>query len=459
MEHTICNMPTNDDPTVMSIRQLRSALDRRQFSSVELLTAFAGRIQAIDGHLRAFVEVDPERAFAEARSLDAQTSSGRSLSGIPIGVKDVIHAAGFPTRAGSAVLQDAPPSEQDAQVLEKLRDAEAIVVGKTTTHEFAYGVLSPPCRNPWDLSRAPGGSSGGSAAAVAARLVSGAIGTDTGGSIRVPAALCGVTGLQPRPGRGGMDGIIPLVTELDTCGPIARSVSDVSLMWSRMSSGADTSENPDATGPRVFGTPAQFRDVFDLSDDVARRVEESCTILEGDGYERVNVALPHFDEWDEWRTVAIPAQVLAVHMEANWYPARKTLYGPAMSASLEKAEQITAADYRLARKEIDGLAGKVLAAFDRCEFVVLPTVPDIAPMYQERDVSSSPNPRGRELQKYSKITAPVNWCGLAALSVPCGLVDGLPVGLQIISKDEATVLTVGERFQASSDFHELQPPI
>nr|MBA3429961.1 amidase [Actinomycetota bacterium] len=202
-------------------------------SPSELLESCLARIDEHESQLHAFVTVDAQGARSQAQDSSDAVRDGR-LHGVPIAIKDLIDVAGLPTSASSEVLAG-NIAATDASVTARLRSAGAVFVGKTNTQEFAYGVVSAPTRNPWDTACIPGGSSGGSAAAVASGMCLGALGTDTAGSIRIPAALCGVTGLKPRPGTVPMDGIIPLSWSLDTCGPLARSAADVDLMWQALS--------------------------------------------------------------------------------------------------------------------------------------------------------------------------------------------------------------------------------
>ena len=220
-------------------------------SPVELLDVCLNRITALDGQLQAFVMVLEERARKDARRAERQIAAGDyrgPLHGIPIAIKDLAHMAGVPTRAGSAVLDTAKPSENDATVVDRLRAAGAVILGKTTTHEFAFSVFTPPTRNPWDLDRVPGGSSGGSAVAVAAGMAYAAVGSDTGGSIRIPAACCGVVGLKPTYGRVSKAGVIPLSWSLDHLGPLTRGVADAAAFLTVVA-------GPDSADPTTSDLP------------------------------------------------------------------------------------------------------------------------------------------------------------------------------------------------------------
>ena len=218
----------------MSIREIADGYRTGLWSPVEVTRASLERIEETEPALHAWVLVDPEKALAAAEQAERELGSGSDrgpLHGIPIGIKDIFDVAGWPTRCGSASLDDAPPAATSAPSVQALIDGGAIILGKTTTQEFAAGTISAPARNPWDPQRIPGGSSGGSAAAVAVGACFGAMGSDTGGSIRIPAAACGVTGFKPAFGQLSIDGVFPLSWSLDTIGPIARTVDDTLLMW------------------------------------------------------------------------------------------------------------------------------------------------------------------------------------------------------------------------------------
>ena len=229
------------DPADLTIAEAQRLVRRRDLSPVDLVEAYTARIRRLDARLNAYVTVTEERAVERARALEAELAGGRwrgPLHGIPIGLKDNIDTAGVRTTAGSAVYADRVPDE-DAEVVTRLEAAGAIVLGKLNLHEFAYGgtsafTLSGPVRNPWDVDRIPGGSSGGSGAAVAARLCAGALGTDTGGSVRIPAAHCGIVGLKATYGLASIRGIVPLSVSLDHVGPMCRSVADAALMLQAM---------------------------------------------------------------------------------------------------------------------------------------------------------------------------------------------------------------------------------
>lgn len=227
------------DPADLTIEEAARAIEARSLSPVELTEACLERAQSWEPVIGAFVRLEPERAMGEARALTEELARGGRrgpLHGVPLAIKDVIDVHGWPTTASSRV-PDARPARDDAPVVRRLRAGGAVLVGKTNTQEFAYGVTTPGTRNPWDPERIPGGSSGGSAASVAVRGCLGALGTDTAGSVRIPAALCGVSGLKPSRGAVPMEGIVPLAPSMDVCGPMAGTASDVALLWEVMTRG------------------------------------------------------------------------------------------------------------------------------------------------------------------------------------------------------------------------------
>ncbi|HET7094338.1 MAG TPA: amidase, partial [Thermomicrobiales bacterium] len=259
------------DLLAMTVADVQAGYQTRAFSPVEIVDAALDRIAATEPTLHAFVLVDGDGALRAARAAEADLMHGRArgaLHGIPVGVKDIFDVAGQPTRCGSASRADASPAASDSLAARRWREAGAIVVGKSVTQEFAAGVLSPPARNPWDPERVPGGSSGGSAAAVGAGCVLAALGSDTGGSIRIPAAAVGVCGFKPAYGAIATDGVFPLSWSLDTVGPLARTVSDVEIAWRALVAADATSPMPDTLrGVRVGFPRRHFRD--HLAPDVA----------------------------------------------------------------------------------------------------------------------------------------------------------------------------------------------
>lgn len=413
----------------------------------------------MDGSIRAFVALDSERALHDAGYLadELVSSEPRSLlHGIPVGVKDTIDVQGFRTRAGSHVLDENPPVAADAPAVRRLREAGAVVLGKTTTHEFGYGVVTPPTRNPWDLSRIPGGSSGGSGAAVAAGECLGALGTDSGGSIRIPSALCGITGLRPRPGIVPIEGVVPFSWTHDTCGPMARSAADIAAMWSILSASEVVGAGR-LDGLRVGVVPVP--DALQVEPEVQDAFRAAVKTIAEAGARVATMGVPAFREWDAPRSALVLCEFLAAHRHHGWYPDRAHLYSEELLGYLRKAERIGGADVVLARRTLGRLADRFLAAFEDADLLVLPTAVMVAPMAE--DIESDQGEDAQPVRINTQLIRScgvISWCRLAAASVPCGFSwEGLPIGLQLVGRTEEEVLAAAIAYQSLTDHHERRP--
>lgn len=405
------------------------------------------RIEATDPQLKAWVLVDADGARKQARR------AAGPLSGMPVAIKDVIDVAGWPTKASSRVLAD-NIAKDDAPVVASLRRAGAVILGKTNTHEFAYGYATPPTCNPWDLNRIPGGSSGGSAAAVAAGHCVGALGTDTGGSVRVPAALCGVCGLKPRPGIVSTEGVIPLVPALDVVGPIAPTVEELTALWEVLSGRALEA----VTQPRV-GVPS-----LDVYTELDREVEfcylEAIEALKTIAASVEAVMIPRFEDFDKPRQAVVMPEVLEVHRSKDWWPSKASLYSGQTRRALEFAQnEMPPAQVQEGRREAARLVDLFLSAFDRVDVIVTPTAPCVAPTHDEAAYTPTGVGRPSISSKLGRIPSVANLAGIAAVSIPCGFAGGLPVGLHLIGKDEATVLSLAASYQRATQWHTQRPPI
>ncbi len=456
------------DPADLSITEASQSIHGGHLSPTELLESCLARMDRVEGEVRAFASVNRERAMADATALTEELvdRGPRSpLHGIPMGIKDMIDVAGFPTRAGSHVL-DGEPIPEDAPVAARLRAAGAVITGKTTTHEFACGITTPPTRNPWDLSRIPGGSSGGSGAAVAAGECIAALGTDSGGSIRVPASFCGVSGLRPRLGTTPPEGIIPLSWTHDTCGPMARTAEDLAMVWSILAPDFPVSTDL-ALSTLTIGIPDPLPALLEMDPEVEKATYTVADVLESEGAARQAVDLPPFKEWDVPRKVVVVSDMLAMHRQSGWYPQRADLYSEDTRAFIQRGEKITGADLVLARRELQGLGERFHSVFEQVDVLLLPSVILAAPTLEEalgkKEVAShwaeSVFGGGRPLvPEVMRATGPVGWCGLAAASVPSGVTsDGLPVGVQFVARDETTALSAAARYQEVTDFHKARP--
>lgn len=450
----------------LSLADLASAIQRREVTSLGATKASLDRIAMLDPQLNAFITITADDAMREAAAADREIADGRlrgHLHGVPIALKDLCDTRGVRTTAASGVYADRIPDE-DAEVVRRLREAGAISLGKLNMHEFAYGGTSHvtyfgPPRNPWDPDRITGGSSGGSANAVAAGLCFGAIGTDTGGSIREPASLCGIVGLKATHGLVSTRGVIPLSWSLDHVGPMTRTVQDAALMLDviagydpldPMSVDAPLDRYAASVGQDVrdyrVGVP---RELFftDLEHDVSDVVANAETLIRRIVRSVTDVRLPVNDAED---LRAISGRVL----QAESYVYHRALiesgadeYDPDTRARIERGSTLTAAEYIDAQRALTLLRREVLNVFEHVDVLITPTVPRAAPTFSELGEDNI----GLSLLRN---TSPFNAYGLPTISVPVGLTpDGLPVGLQITAApfQEARVIALAARVEALVD--------
>jgi aspartyl-tRNA(Asn)/glutamyl-tRNA(Gln) amidotransferase subunit A len=383
-------------------------------SCVDVLEECLRRIDDREAEVRAWVVVDREGARAQARERDRELAEGRDrgpLHGIPIGIKDIIDVAGLPTTAGSPVGADRP-AESDAAVVARLREAGAVILGKTVTTPFAW-IDPPPTRNPWRLDRTPGGSSSGSAAAVACGMCLGAIGSQTGGSITRPASFCGVAGLKPTYGRVDETGIIPLAPSLDHPGPLARSVGDLALMWRAICGDAPAAGL--AAAPRL----GRLRGLFDERADPAMRaaIDRAAEALGTAGATVVEVALP-----EGFADVLRHHRTIMAAEAAEWHERRLAeqpdAYPPRIRALVEEGLAVRAVDYLRAKAHQETMRRAILACFDGVDALLTPAAAGPAP-----DPSTTGDPA---------LNAPWSYTGLPTVTFPIGFsADGLPLGIQL----------------------------
>lgn len=446
----------------------------RSISPVDLVEACLERIAQLDGRILAFVEVLADQALAAAASAEREIRGGSyrgPLHGIPIAVKDLVDLTGVPTRAGSRILADAGPAPADAPIVARLKEAGAVVLGKTTTHEFAFSVFTPPTRNPWNLDRVPGGSSGGSGAAVAAGMAFAAIGSDTGGSIRIPAACCGVVGLKPTYGRVPKAGVIPLSWSLDHVGPLTRRVEDAGVFLQAI-------VGPNAADPTTVDAPVpDFRGEvgrgltglrigvpdrhFDrrLQPSVAAAVEAATEQLRRAGAIIERVVMPSLDHAMDVHFVTILAEAAAYHRAR--FPGRDADYGADVRNALELGDRIGAADYLQAQRVRRSSLDEALRVFATVDVLMTPTLPTEAPAIGQDSISY---PDGEEdaLTSLIRFTCPFNQTGLPAITVPAGMGnEGLPVGIQFVAPPfhEARLVRVAAALEALVGLGDRRPPI
>ena len=438
------------DPADLSLAAAAEAIARKELSPLELLDACMERVERLEPALRAFVTLDEAGARARAAELTGAEPLG-PLQGVPVAIKDLIDVAGLPTTASSKVLAG-NIATRDAPVVESLRRAGALVLGKTNTQEFAYGVVSPPTRNPWDLERISGGSSGGSAVAIAAGLSPGALGTDTSGSVRIPSSLCGIMGLIPRRGAVKMERIVPLSWSLDVLGPMASDAASVESMWRALTGAASVSGGLKGLRLATLNWDSTGADV-----EVLEVVEEAVEVL-APRATRTEVAVPEFTAWDRPQGVFLACEALTIHRQAGWYPQRSDDYTEETRNSLRHAERFTAVDFVTARRKLERLRAVWLEALEDCDLLALPTTPIAAPRVDELAALKAKELRPEIVMRLTRLCKWINFCGLAAVSVPCGFTaEGLPVGLQLVARDEATVLGAALAYQELTDWHTRRP--
>ena len=448
-------------------------------TSVALIEACLRRIEQVDGVLKACVTVMADSALEQAFAALAAKRVKSPLHGLPLAIKDLFATKGVRTTAGSGVLADWIPDE-DATAVTKLTEAGAIALCKTNTHEFAYGTLTPPTRNPWDTTRAPGGSSGGTAAAVASGEALGGLGTDTGGSIRIPAGFCGVTGLKPTYGLVGRGGVIPLSESYDHAGPIAWTVEDCALLLDTIA-GHDP-RDPDsadvplldfaaALGDRLTpedaarGTRIGIPDCFfyDLLDDeVAAALEAARATFERLGAVLVEVPMPDGvdDLLSVYRAVQRP-EAYRYHTDMSWLAERADKYHPETLANLLLGAEYSAADYIRAQQRRRTFTDAMREVLRQVDVLLTPTLAIPAPLAD--DYGSAFVVRGQALEGGSlRFTLPFNLTGQPALSIPCGFsAGGLPIGAQLVAAhfNEPTLLRLGHAYQRATDWHICRPAL
>ena len=468
-----------------SIREAAEEIHSGLITPTEMVLEVLAQIDAQEEDIQAFVTVLREEALEAADQAEREIRTGLyrgMLHGIPIAIKDLIAVNGVRTTASSRVLAE-HVSHEDAAVVEFLRSNGAIIIGKTNTYEFAYGPYAPPTRNPWDHTRTTGGSSGGSAAALASGMSLGAIGTDTGGSIRIPAACCGITGLKPTYGRVSCYGVIPLSWSLDHVGPMGRSAEDCAVLFDAIAkydprdpnsvSGPTGASNRgtlnlidggEGRGPLSLqgirlGVP-QDAFVAPLDADVRLAWHAALHVLEEEGAEIVEVELPR-PGLDLYRTIQKPEATLA-HTQKGWFPARSALYGELVRTRLTEGQSIPAIDYLAALNERRLFSGTLRTLMQRVDAFVLPTLPTTAiPFEQAGEKIIIDGISEEATAAYLRLTMPFNLSGLPAISFPCGFTaTALPIGLQVAGKpfEEATVLRIAHAYQQLTDWHRRELP-
>ena len=423
------------------VAALVAALATGAVGPSEVTEAVLERIEERDPSIGAFVYVGAEAARRQARALGRP--GGRPLFGVPMGVKDVIDVEGMPTEAGSRLLGGNIAST-DATVVASMRAAGAVIVGKTTTHELAFGATTPATRNPRVADLVAGGSSGGSAAAVATGMVAAAIGTDTAGSIRIPAALCGVCGLRPRHGLLAMAGVVPLAPSFDTVGPITRRAGDLPLILHAL--GGGQLPPPRSCAPRLGVLSSDA--LGEVDPEIAAIVDAAVGALRDDGAEVVAVTGPRFDLSPRTRAIRLLSEAVAGHRAVKWFPDRVEQYGPQLRFHLAYASGLTPRDIAAADRELARFTSSLRTALRSVDVLALPTVPVTPPALAAAIAAEKIEGPDRVTPQITRLVAPLGFAGVAAVTVPCGTArSGCPVGLQLAGEDEGRVLAVAERYE------------
>ncbi|MGH7333271.1 MAG: amidase [Candidatus Rokuibacteriota bacterium] len=460
----------SDELHYATIRDLGERFRRRTLSPVELVELLLARIEKLDPTLHAFVTVTAERARADARAAEAALRRGHAASpllGIPVAYKDLYATKGIATTAGSAVLADWIP-QADSTGVARLQQAGSVMLGKLITHEFAFGIQFPghrflPARNPWNLEHIPGGSSSGSGAALAAGLVMGSLGSDTGGSIRGPAAFSGIAGIKPTYGRCSRAGVVTLSWTLDHTGPMARTVEDCAYLL-QVLAGYDPAD-PASSHAAVGDYTASLRDgirglrvgvprayFFEgINAEMERAFHEALDVLQSLGATVQDVEIPSIR--------ASMAFLVIMLVEAFAYHERDLrespqLYGDVLREKLLAGGLLCGSEYMQAQRLRARLCRDMATVLTTVDVVVTPTTPGPAPSFETVLTPDFPFARSN--------MAPFNMTGLPALAIPCGFTtSGLPLSLQIAGRafDEATVLRVGHAYEQATDWQRRRPPV
>jgi aspartyl-tRNA(Asn)/glutamyl-tRNA(Gln) amidotransferase subunit A len=462
------------DLCYLTIAEAAAGLRRKDFSPVDLTEACLQRSAALDGQLHSFITITAERARTDARRTEAEFAAGKirgPLHGIPIAIKDLYMTRGIRTTCHSAVLENWIP-DRDAAAVEKLEAAGTVLLGKLGMHEFAFGGPSldapfPAVRNPWNPAHIPGGSSSGSGAALAAGFCYGALGSDTGGSIRTPAAHCGIVGLKPTYGRVSRSGVVPLSWSLDHAGPMARSVEDCAILLqaiagydARDAASADVPVPDFQAGLRAgikglrigvpragwfdekLGVDSETEKLFDQALEVLKRLGAAIVDLDGKPFAQARLA----------NQTILLSEAYAYHEKS--YRDAPEKFGSSVRRRMLEGAFLSAADYLAAQRARSLLNERIRANFDRIDVFAVPTVA------RPPDAFDALDPNEQTLRP--SFTHPFNLTGLPAISLPCGFTsDHLPIGLQIAARpfEESAALRTAYAYEQATEWHRHRPPL
>ena len=460
------------DLNYFSLAEAAELIAKREISSEDLIQAHLDRISILEPRLNSFITQTSEAALERAIETDAEIKSGiyrGPLHGIPIALKDLYETKGVATTAGSLFFKDWVPNT-NAAVVDRLNAAGAVNLGKLNMHEIALGVTNNnphfgACRNPWDIERTPGGSSGGSGAALAAGFCMGSLGSDTGGSIRIPASLCGVVGLKPTYGRISLRGVVPLSWNLDHPGPMARRTRDAALLF-QVIAGYDP-EDPTSADMGVPDYVAQLMggvrgwrialaedDFFSKGDEqVLAAVKEAAEVFAGLGAQIESVEFEGAHEAAKNNRLMVTSDAAAFHRERLAEEPEK--FGADIRQRLETGAAYTSSEYSNARRSQAVLRRKFTQFFSEYDLLLTAATPIAAPPLEGPDAV-------KQAATLTRFTAPFNFTGLPAISLPCGVTDqGLPIGLQLITRPwgEVSLLRAAQAFEGATGWHLNRPDI
>lgn len=460
----------------MTISELAPQIRDGRLSPVDLVRQTLGRIEKLQPLVNAYITVTADLAIEQAKRAEKEIRTGDyrgPLHGIPYAAKDLFYTKGIRTTVGSKILSDFVP-DYDAAVIERLNDAGAILIGKAGLHEWAYGITSNnphfgSIRNPWDRERIPGGSSGGSTAALAAELCNFSLGSDTGGSIRIPASFCGLVGLKPTFGRVSRHGVFPLGHTLDHAGPFGWTVEDTALVYQAIAGydPRDTSSvsrplnlpafsaEPKLAGKKV-GVPSNFY-FEEVDPEIERAARDAVAVLQKLGATIVEVQAPDIDEFNTIAQLILLVEAASVHHRR--LAERRADFGQDVRALLEAGRFILATDYLDAQRRRREFIGAFNLLLEQVDVIVTPTIPITAAKIGQKTVTIA----GKEWDvrlATTRFMRAMNLAGLPLLSVPCGFDSrNMPIGLQIIGRlfDEQAVLEVGHAYERATEWHTRRP--
>jgi len=458
------------DTTSLTIEEALEGFAKRDITPQLLTEACFEQINRLNPTLKAYITViDPKEAIKAQRPPANTAPLNQALRGIPIGIKDLFNTAGILTTAGSKFFAENIPDE-DAFVVDKLKQAGAIINGKTNTHEIALGITGDnphygTARNPWNTERIPGGSSSGSAIAVATGMALGALGSDTGGSIRVPASLCGIVGFKPTRGRVSTRGVFPLSWNLDHVGPLTKCVKDAAIIMQVISAydAIDPSSvkmlagdflghlTNDMEGRKVALGSGRYIESSDP--EVLDAIHEAAKVFESMGCKVEKVNVDWMRDASHARKTTALADAATVHRDR--FKEHPEMFGDDIRRRLEEGAQITAAEYVLARRTQSEVRKRCELFFESFDFLLTPTTPIAAPTVAGHDAVE-------QAARLMRFTGPFNLTGLPALSLPCGFTkEGLPIGLQIVSRAwaDAKALNAGYAYEQATEWHKQFPNI